>query len=179
MRPPLSPGHGASLSTTAGITSVITGVMAAALAGQVPAAGAAEGPLACAAIGALAVGAAGLYSGRNAVCRAMDEQQAGLAGAPVWAARALATYHLGMAGVFAGLALAAAWRLALPHGALGWAGAAVAGAMAVRALASAGGWHQEMKRRTPSPLVGEADAVQAPGGGEIADSIASSPSPAP
>lgn len=157
MRPPLSPGHGASLSTTAGITSVITGVMAAILAGQTPPAGAVEGPLACAAIGALALGAGGLYLARNAVCQAMDEQAAGLPGAGVWAARALMTYHLGMAGVFAGLALAASWRLALPHGALGWAGAVVAGAMAAKALAEALGWARETTRRlTPLPGGGEA-----------------------
>ncbi|MFP5503378.1 MAG: hypothetical protein ACLGIN_12890 [Candidatus Sericytochromatia bacterium] len=146
----MSPGHGASLSTTAGITSVITGVMAAILAGQAPPAGAADGAIACAAIGALALGAGGLYLARNAVCQAMDAQAAGLEGAGVFAARALMTYHLGMAGVFTGLALAASWRLALPHGVLGWAGAAVAGVLAVRALAEALAWAGESPSSGPA-----------------------------
>ncbi|MNS47584.1 hypothetical protein D3C72_801200 [compost metagenome] len=36
------------------------------------------------------------------------------------------TYHAGMAALFAGLAILAAWRLGLPHGQIGWLATAVA-----------------------------------------------------
>lgn len=143
-RPALSAGHAASLSTTAGITSVITGVVAASFAAQTPPPGLA-GTLACATIAVLAAGALGLYAARNAVGAAMDA--AGDPGAGVLAARALVRYHLGMAALFAGLALAAVWRLALPHGAAGWLAAAIGAGAAVMALMQAAHWAHERRVR--------------------------------
>ncbi len=146
--PPLSAGHGVSLSTTSGITSVITGVMAAALAAQVPAAADARvGLLAGGAIAALTVGAVGLYEARNAVGAAMDLAPVDPARAAALAARSLAAYHLGMAGVLAGLALAAAWRVALPLGGLAWVAPAAAGLAALAAVVRAAGWCGVWRRR--------------------------------
>jgi hypothetical protein len=131
-RPALSAGHGASLSTTAGITAVITGVLAVALLAQ---AGPTPHGLAGPTIACLVAGAGGLYAARNAVGQALDAA-ADPARAARLGARALMRYHLGMAGVFAGLAGAAAWRL----GNAGWPAAGVAGLLALAALVRALAW---------------------------------------
>lgn len=139
---PLSAGHGTSLSTTAGITAVISGMATVALFGQCPAATA---PLAARALSAgaatlLMLAAIALYAARNGVGEALD--RAGGPGAGVLAARALIRYHAGMASFFGGLALAAAWRLGTFGGlaalvALGMAGAAIKQTLRWRAIAQA------------------------------------------
>ena len=99
--PAVSPAHCASLSNTAGITAVVTGVAAVALAGQVPAAMTGiAGCFAASAFAGLVLGVAGLYAARNAMGEAMDRQATDPMAAAVLATRALARYHLGMAGVF-------------------------------------------------------------------------------
>ena len=161
----LSPGHGASLSTTAGITSVITGVMAIGLAAQTPTAAAAglaaqassqpaglAGLLAGLAIAALTLGAVGLYEARNAVCAAMDLTPSHPGQASVLAARALTTYHLGMVGVFTGLGLAACWRMALPLGGAAWVAPLAAALAALAAGYRAGIWFGCWRKRSEATL---------------------------
>lgn len=132
MRQPISGPHGASLATTAGITAVITGVLAASILAQCPAEPGTAGALAALTGGALALSAGLLYMARNAIGLALDHAgDPPLAG--FWGGRGLRTYHAGMAALFLGMALAIAWRLALVQGALGWLGAGIALAMAIRA----------------------------------------------
>ena len=125
MRPPLSGPHGASLATTAGITAVITGVVASSVIAQAPPTTGWPATLAAGSSALLFLAAAILYAARNAIGLALDH-----AADPVlsgyWANRAMRTYHAGMAAFFAGLALLAAWRLGLPVGAVGWLASAVA-----------------------------------------------------
>ena len=149
LRSPVSAGHAATLSTTSGITSVITGVMAAAFAAQAPplATASPAGALAAATVGALAVGAAGLYESRHAIGQALDLAAGDPPRAATYGARALAAYHAGMVGVFTGLATGAAWKVALPHGAIGWVATAVAAGLAVVAAVRALGWAAEWTRR--------------------------------
>jgi hypothetical protein len=136
MQASLSGPHGASLATTAGITAVITGVLAGGLLAQCPAIPGTAGVLASLAGAALALAAGLLYVARNAIGLALDH-----AGDPplaaYWAGRGLRTYHAGMAALFLGMALAIAWRLGLVQGAWGWLGTAIAGVMAVRAAGRA------------------------------------------
>lgn len=145
----ISPGHGASLATTAGITSVITGVMAAGLCAQVPAAAPAH-VAACAggAIAALAIAAGALYEARNALGAALDAAASDPGRAPLLAAYAQSAYHLGMACVFAGLGLAAAWRLALPLGGVAWVAPAAAALAAGAALVRSARWADAWRRGT-------------------------------
>jgi hypothetical protein len=120
------------LATTAGITAVITAVIAGGLLAQCPQIAGTAGVLASLAGSALALAAGLLYVARNAIGLALDH-----AGDPplaaYWARRGLRTYHAGMAALFVGMALAIAWRLGLVQGAWGWLGTAIAGAMAVQA----------------------------------------------
>lgn len=136
--PPLSPGHGASLATTAGITSVITMVMAASLLGQCGnLSGSAQG-LAAGTLGAMVIGAGLLYSAREAIGAAMDLAPGDPALSRAMGRRGLTLYHFGKAALFAGLAFGVAWRLAVPFGALGWLGvlaaAGFAGAATLKAV---------------------------------------------
>lgn len=132
MRPPISGPHGASLATTAGITAVITGVVAASVIGQTPPTPGWPATLAAASSAALFVAAATLYAARNAIGLALDHAtDPPLAG--YWSHRAMRTYHAGMAALFAGLAVLAAWRLGLSHGQIGWVATAVVAGAAVMA----------------------------------------------
>lgn len=143
---PPGPVHGASLATTAGITSVITGVLAGGLLAQSPPAGSAEGAWAAAAVGLLALAATALYTARNRVARSLDLAAAEPELAAWWGLRALAIYHAGQAAFFAAFGAAALWRLALLHGALGWVAAAIAAVAALHALTQANGYRLEALR---------------------------------
>ncbi|MFN3428729.1 MAG: tetratricopeptide repeat protein [Candidatus Sericytochromatia bacterium] len=72
MRPPLSGPHGASLATTAGITAVITGVVATAVIAQTPPTPGWPATLAAGSSAALFVAASTLYAARNAIGLALD-----------------------------------------------------------------------------------------------------------
>jgi hypothetical protein len=141
--PPLSPAHGTSLATTAGITAVITVVAAVSVLAQTAALAGVRALLAQLAVAALLLGAGGLYLGRNHIGRALD-LAADPRAAAIAAARGLARFHLGMAGVFAGAGLAAATRLT---GALGWIAPAAGGLLAAIALVRSLGWMIEARRR--------------------------------
>lgn len=118
----LSPGHGASLATTAGITSVITMVMAASVLGQCNGLTGAAQTLAAGTLLALVLGAGLLYSAREAIGTAMDVGPGDPAAFRALAGKGLASYHFGKACLFLGLACGIAWRVALPHGELAWLG---------------------------------------------------------
>lgn len=134
---PLSGPHGASLATTAGITSVISGVMAIGLLAQTPDPGDPAGSLA-GVTAALLVGAAiGLYVARHRVCLALDWAPLDPEESSLEGARALGAYHGGMAALFAGLAVGVVWRIALVHGAFGWLAAAAAGLGGLGAMGQA------------------------------------------
>lgn len=131
----LTPAHGGSLATTAGITSVITMVMAASLLGQCNGLTGPAQLLAAGTLLALVLGAGLLYSAREAIGTALD---VGPGDAPVYqalATRGFALYHFGKACLFMGLALGLAWRLALPLGELGWLGVLAACGFAFGAAA--------------------------------------------
>jgi lysylphosphatidylglycerol synthetase-like protein (DUF2156 family) len=147
MKPPLSPAHGTSLGTTAGITAVITLVAALSLLGQCSGLSGAPAVLAACAVTALLFGAAMLYAGRNDIGQSLDLAAHDAPAAGRRAARGLARFHLGMAGVFAGGGCAAAFRLALPHGGVAWLAPIAALAATVVALLRAASWALESRRR--------------------------------
>jgi hypothetical protein len=63
------------------------------------------------------------------------------------AAAGLLRFHLGMAAVFAGTGLTAAYRLALQQGGIGWLAPLAGALLTLLALARALGWRQELVRR--------------------------------
>jgi hypothetical protein len=145
VRPPLSGPHGASLATTTGITAVITGVVATAVIAQAPPTPGWPATLAAASSAMLFLAASALYAARNAIGLALDHA-ADPALSGHWSHRAMRAYHLGMAALFAGLALLAAWRLGLAIGAIGWMATALSAGSACFA-----GWRAS---RVASPGVG-------------------------
>lgn len=147
MKPPLSPAHGTSLSTTAGITAVITLVAAVSVLAQCSGLDGAPALLAAGALLALVLGAGGLYAGRNEIGRALDLAAHDAGASAVAAARGLSRFHLGMAGVFAGAGGAAAARLPLARSPVGWVVPAAALAGALCALVQAASWSREARRR--------------------------------
>lgn len=134
---PMSIPHGTSLATTAGITSVISGVLLVGLLAQAPPAGSPDGWLVSLAGLGLALAIVGLFIARNRVGLALDLAASSPELAAVWGARAQAVYHAGMAAFFAGLGCGVFWRLAAPHGLIGTLAAAALGCGAVHALAQA------------------------------------------
>lgn len=132
---PLSPAHGASLATTAGITSVITGVVAVSILGQGTGLKGGVGVLAAMTLACLSLAAGALYGAREAIGAYLDMVPHDPQLAKIPAQRGLARYHLGMAGLFAGLACASAWRLALPQGGVAWSAVVVLGGLALVAAA--------------------------------------------
>jgi len=132
----LSPGHGGSLATTAGITSVITMVLAASLLGQCNGlTGHAQG-LAAATLLLMVVGAGLLYQAREVIGQALDLGPSDPQVAHAASRRGLALYHFGKASLFVGLACGAAWRLALPFGELAWLAVLVSVAFALGAASN-------------------------------------------
>jgi len=116
----VSPGHGTSLATTAGITSVISLVAVVSLMAQGQALSGWARTGFAAGLAVILLGAGLLYLARGAVGRSLDFQASGQGEiARRYGERALWRYHLGMALLFAGLALTAAGRYALPAAASG------------------------------------------------------------
>ena len=149
MKPPLSPAHGTSLGTTAGITAVIAVVAAVSVWGQRRDLFGRAALLADAALVAFALAAGWLYSGRNEIGRALDLAPGDGKGSGVAAARGLARFHLGIACVFTGAGLTAAFRLRADAG-LEWLMPAVPFAFAAVALGKAIAWAGEARRRRTS-----------------------------
>jgi hypothetical protein len=145
--PGLSPPHGTSLGTTAGITSVISLVAAISVLGQCGnLSGLAAGLAACS-LASLMLGAGALYAGRNLVGQALDLAATDGGASGFTAARGLAFFHLGVALDFAGAGLAAAVRLSLPCGGITWIAPIAALAMTAFALSRAAAWAGEARRR--------------------------------
>jgi hypothetical protein len=147
MKPPLSPAHGTSLGTTAGITAVITVVVALSVLAQCSHLSGLPAVLAPLSLVALVLGAGALYDARNEIGRALDLASTDARESGIAAARGLTRFHLGMAGVFAGGGLAAAFRFPLNESALGWIAPALALLMSGVALARALSWFLEARRR--------------------------------
>ncbi|MBM3266258.1 MAG: hypothetical protein FJZ01_01300 [Candidatus Sericytochromatia bacterium] len=147
--PPLTPPHGTSLASTAGITAVITVVAAASVLAQCARLSGMGAILGMLAVACLIAGAGGLYVCRNRIGMALDlaATPEGGPAAGVTAASGLTQFHLGMAGVFAGIGLAAAVHLALPLGGIAWVAPAGGGVFFILSLAKASAWHREAGRR--------------------------------
>jgi len=146
-RPPLSAAHGTSLGTTAGITAVICVVVAIGLLGHCGAYRGWLADLAACALVALLLGALALYLGRNEIGRALDLAATDAGASGVAAARGLARFHLGMAGLFAGCGLAGAVRFHSMSSPLGWLVAALGAVITAMALARAWTWAGEARVR--------------------------------
>jgi ABC-type uncharacterized transport system permease subunit len=134
---PLTAPHGASLATTAGITSSITLVATVAFAGQLTGLGDTARWLADIALSVWVAGSGLLWLARNAVGTALD-----LAGSDPVAARhagrrGLVLFQLGVAADLTGIACTLAAKVALVHGETAWLGVDVAGAFAVAACVQA------------------------------------------
>ncbi len=146
--PALSPPHGTSLGTTAGITAIITLVAAVSALSQSADLDGPRAVLAALGVTALVLGAGGLYAGRNQIGIALDfaaSQDPAAAG--VAAAAGFLRFHLGMAAAFAGTGLTAVYRLALPQGGIAWLAPLAGAVLALLAFRQALGWRQELVRR--------------------------------
>lgn len=147
MKPPLSPAHGTSLSTTAGITAVISLVVGLSLLGQANRLAPLELGLASCSLLALLAGAGSLYAARNRVGHALDLAAADAHASGIAAAQALVRFHCGMGGVFAGCGFAAGFRLPV-FDAPAVAVAPLLGlGLAAAALVEAAAWNRELARR--------------------------------
>jgi hypothetical protein len=96
---------------------------------------------------ALLLGAVGLYAARNDISQALDLAATDARASGLSAARGLMFYHLGLVGVFAGTALAAALRLVLVLGHAAWVVVAVAVFATAVAVRQALDWAKETRRR--------------------------------
>lgn len=152
MKPNLTPPHGTSLATTAGITAIIVTVAAMALLGQCSGLTGPAASLAGLAIAFLLASSGCLYLGRNEIGKALDLAAGDADASKQAAAAGFVWFHGGMAALFAGCAAAAAFRIGLPLGGAGWLAPAVAGVLCVVAIGRAMGWSAESRRlRTMIP----------------------------
>lgn len=143
---PLSAGHAASLATTAGITAVITGVVVASILGQCANLAGTAAHLAAISLFFLSLAIGSLYGAREAIGQALDLMASEPQLARIPGLRGLFRYHLGMAGLFAGMSFAAAWRFLLPQGAFAWSVVLVLGGLAIIAFLRAYRCWQELER---------------------------------
>lgn len=147
MKPALSPPHGTSLGTTAGITAVIVTVGAMALLGQCNGLTGTAAIMAAAAITFYFASAGCLYVGRNFTGMALDLAASDPAAGNLAAARGLTWFHAGMAALFSGCAFAAGFRLGLTQGGVAWVAPAIALIFGLAASSRSSAWAKETRLR--------------------------------
>jgi len=147
MKPALSPPHGTSLGTTAGITTVVSMIAAVSMLGLCRNATGFAVNLGAFAGACFILGAGALYTGRNLIGQALDLASTAPGVSCIAAARGLCWFHLGMAGIFGGSGFAAWFGLYPLENVIVLLTPIAGFAMVAVALTNAASWTREVYRR--------------------------------